>query len=281
MIYRLFRLIALTSLLLSGLGCSRQAMEAVMSAPAAAASLQSLTLTIEVDSQSQQFLIDTGQTVLITSSDPSQDNTLVVVQSFLPFGDQSLVTVDTTPVLFLSPAKVTPFGSVTVNLVSAVSYGQAYLFNGSSITNDGPGIPGLVSIRYMPVGTGAVAVTTGLALTIGNSSVGGATSTAAFSYYDLQPFENRLLRPPSTVLYVLIGQNITTGMTLPASLLQPIPGSAPSSATASSQQDAAPAPIASSIQLGRYLPVDLLFDTQSVTHFDPSVNAFAYGAYPD
>lgn len=251
-----------------------------MSAPAAAASPQSLTLTIEVDPQSQQFLIDTGQTVLITSSDPSQDNTLVVVQSFLPFGEQSLITVDTMPVLFLSPAKVAPFGTVTMNLASTASYGQAYLFNGSSITNVGSGISGLVGIEYMPVGTGAIAVTTGLALKIGNSSLGGATSTAAFSYFDLQPFENRLLTPPSTVLYVLIGQNITTGMTLPASLLQPVSGSAPS-ATASSQQGAASVPISSSIQLGRYLPVDLLVGAQSVTHFDPSANAFAYGAYPD
>ncbi|UEM22763.1 hypothetical protein JL100_008460 [Skermanella mucosa] len=288
MTHRLFRTTVLVLCLTCAFGCSRRAIDAM--APASAADQTTLNLIIEVDADSRQFLIDTGQTVLITASDPSQNDTLLVVQSFSPLGDQSQVGIGTLPTLFMSVGATVPFSTVTMQLTSPVSYGQAYLFNGVSIVNAGPGIPGTVGIEYVPIRSGNAEVSTGLALPISNSSVDDTASNAAFESFDLQLYENRLLPSPSAVVYVLIGQGINTGMALPASLLKPAPGSAPvavapASASAAAQagpsQSPGAAPLVPPIQLGRYLSVDLLSNAQTTVHFDRTINAFVYGADPD
>lgn len=240
-------------------------------------------LKINVDTASLGFLINTQQDVAIAFANPLSENntTIVVSMAFKPFSSSTTqINFDSPLALYMSVyCPVSAFDVINMAFNQAnVDSTQAYSFNGATITGSGSGTGTSENITiYYNAYSSSLPVTTGLAQYIYDNATGVPSTPLPINYYTLYPFETLLIPKPNSTVWAFIASNITNGSVLPVNILKPVSGSAQ---VISSNGGASSATQTTTLQISRYLPVDLNASSETTIHFDLSTNAFAYGPYP-
>jgi len=239
------------------------------SPPARRPSAHTLDLNIQVNRQGRQFLVDTGQAVVIASATSSDGDTVVVRKVFSPLGDELRVLLEPSSALYLSHRLQSPFDVIEFADTSKVQPGQRYAFNGVRLVNLGNGFPGYVSVYYDAPRGADQPVTVGLAAREQEQE-----TLQPINHFGLQRFETRVIPVPDTAVLLLVAAGVQGGEVLPRRLLRPV-GTETSVSTGGSPPTQ---PLADAPLLGNYLRID---SEHNVVHFDPSLNAFQYGPYPE
>ncbi|CAM4434423.1 hypothetical protein [Corallococcus exiguus] len=223
-----------------------------------------------MDIEGRRFLLSTAQSVVITSAEPSDGDTVVIRDAFVPIADDLTVTVEPVSLLYITQRLHGAFDNIKIALSAPIQAGQGYEFTGSAVVDASTRLPGYISVYYDAPSNADMAVTVGLA-----TKARDASTPQPINHYVLQRFETRAIPIPGPCVLVLIAGGVRSGETLPISLLRPskagqaVSGEAPAVA----QSPGVP-------MLSRYLRVDLTASEQAVIHFDPRLNAFQYGPQP-
>lgn len=230
-----------------------------------------LKLKVQVDVEGRRFLLSTAQRVVITSAEPSDADTVVIREAFVPIADESTVAVEPVSMLYITQRLHGAFDSIEVTQSAPVRAGQGYEFTGTAVVDASTHLPGYISVYYDAPPNADRAVTVGLATRSQDES-----APQPISHYVLQRFETRAIPIPGPCILILIAGGVRTGETLPISLLRPSTAAQAVSGEVPTVPQSPGAPMVS-----RYLRVDLTASEQAVVHFDTTLNAFQYGPQPN
>jgi hypothetical protein len=231
---------------------------------------QPLSLSIQVGPQGRRFLSDTGQQIVIASTDVSDGNTIVIRRVLDPFFEGPTVVLEPSWLLYLSPQLYAAFDLIKIADSTPGQAGQKYAFTGSQIVAMGDGVSGFISIYYDAPPGSTQPMTVGIAVKSKDSA-----TLQPINHYVLQRFETRLIRVPSSSVWVFVAGGMKSGQVVPVSILQPVRQVQSNFSRSPIVQMNPDAPL-----FGDYLPVDLTVPAQSVIHFDATINAFRYGPAP-
>ncbi|RKI44547.1 hypothetical protein D7Y27_13620 [Corallococcus sp. AB004] len=214
--------------------------------------------------------MNTAQRVVITSAEPSDADTVVIRDAFVPIADDWTVTVEPVSLLYISQRLHGAFDSIKITLSAPAQAGQGYEFTGSAVVGASTSLPGYISVYYDAPANADMAVTVGLA-----TKAQDASEPQPINHYILQRFETRAIPVPGPCILIFIAGGVRIGETLPISLLRPLKGAQAASGEALAVPRSSGVPM-----LSRYLRVDLTASEQAVVHFDTRLNAFQYGPQP-
>lgn len=241
---------------------------------AATAPVLSINLTL----QDRQFLIANNQIISIVLPSPASDSNanVTVALTLRPIANLTRIAFDAAPVLYLAYAPIGSFDTIQMTLQSPATYGQAYSFDGAGINGDGTGVDGAISIYYSAPQADAAPLIVGVAGYVYDVAAGKPAQPSPLNYYGLNRYETRLIPQTAPVAWVFVSTNLNVGSVLPIALLKPVPPltAAPHGGRSQTGQ------VVPTLQIGRYLPVQLDGDAQATIYFNISGNAFAYAANP-
>lgn len=235
----------------------------------------SMQLNIYVNQAARKSLIATNQQVVIVLPEPTSagGTTVIAAKILQPIADLTALTLDTTNAIYISSWPMVPpapLDIIKAGTQNSASNGYLYSFDGVQINGNGSGLSGHIGIYYNAP-ENAQAVVTGLAVSIYETGTTPSTPLP-INYYTLNKFETQYIKQPTSIAWVFVASNVSSGTVLPLNILTP--------ASASSIQSQTLLKSNSSLQIGRYLAVSLSPTNPASIHFDTSINAFADNTYP-
>ena len=233
-----------------------------------------LQLTLYLDVDARQFLNASHQSILIVVPNPASeaDNTVVALTLPPPIADSMKLIIEPDSSLYIANGTVSSVDVINMGLITPVLYGNAYSFNGVQINGDGKGKDGTVGIYY-EAPSNSQPLITGLALFMYDSASGKPSAPSPINTFTLNRFQSRYISQPASIIWVLVGSDISNGSVIPTGVFK--------SATSYSTYSNTSPRTRSTFQLSRYLEVTFNAQNQASIHFDTSVNAFAPGPYPN
>lgn len=233
-----------------------------------------LQLTLSVNDEARQFLIDTGQQIIVVLPEPSSptEAMVVAVALELPLVDSAELILELDRELYVSSQWVLPLGEVVMSASHSAQTGRAYRFDGRSISEDGPGLPGYLSL-YFDAPPNARPVQAGLAGFVYWKAAGRAEHPSPLRYFTAQRMHTQIVASTEPLLWVFVGSGIGNGSTLPRALLRP----AAPVLTSAPRVAARP----TNLQFSRYAAVKPSAGNTTILHFDRALGAFVEGPYPE
>lgn len=228
----------------------------------------SMQLNAHLNLAARQFLIANNQKIVIVFPAPlSAGGTAVIAAKTLqPISDLTTLTLDTANEIYISSGPVVALDTIKVGIQSPATYDKVYSFDGVQINGNGSGLSGHIGIYYQAP-LHAQAVVTGLAAFIYETGTEKPSTPSPINYYTLNLFQTQYIKQPTSVVWVFVASEISSGSVLPFNILNP----APTRVVLKSN---------SGPQIGGYLAVSLSSESPANIHFDSSINAFVNGPYP-
>lgn len=206
------------------------------------------TLTININTQGRQFLIDNKQQIAIVF--PTDSDHAIACLSFSPFGALNIVAFQDSWFEFASPQTINDNETITMNLIQDVNVANTYTFNGVGFINNGTA-PGN---QYGLINKSTFEITAGL-----GQSISVNETDAVQSAVNIMPLPQNQATyfEPGTKIWIFTASGIDSNMVFPSQILFPT-----NTNNATSK----------AITLGGYIEVDLA-DNPSIT-YNSQTNAF-------
>ncbi|MES2479085.1 MAG: hypothetical protein V4561_08360 [Bacteroidota bacterium] len=214
------------------------------------------TLTINIDSQGRQFLLDNNETIVLVSPQDIDYNYSVACVSFSPFGNSNTVVFNNTWIEYASSQNIQFNEVILMGMTENASKGNIYIFNGISIIQGGAAYSNEV-YGLSNKGADIDNLTCGLGQLITINS--DEAQNCPLSVYST-PYNQTTYFQATTKIWIFVASGIEAGMIIATQMLTPI---------GSTQFENG---VSGALTVGDYLEIDL---TENPTvSFDATINAF-------